>query len=412
MTSEIERNQEVYLGKIGCDLGLIELEVVFMILDYSGRDEAKFIERNIFLLNLKEFSGIPIDEKDEDDVKKIDDLLGSLCLKGYIEKENISSKIVLTEKAKEAVNKLARDAKFWKSFMPKRWRQVFFKRNKDEDHRNISYDEIKIIKELIGKTEISISYVLGTYKIEQDFLRLMEDQKRIEVFPVLGAIFKGQRFVEGLAESIYYLEKNKTEENLEEWLKNIEILFKSQRENISTEWRERYKAAYELVREFDSCPIGLSIDCKNVFKDDPDSLTRMRQLSLREKSLRINIKEGFGYSENAFDRYKRRVLNKLIIEFIQAKEIDNSNFVRLSGTKAEMIEFFENIKKEAKKMSKETGIIMESGKMGEVEVLPCRKEVVINIVAVAYTKREKIAVISFKILDEIIEDIKRYPEYQ
>ncbi len=402
MTSEDDRTEmEAYLAMIS-DLSLPELEALFMILNV-GREQ-KYIQRNIFASNLKEFSGITLlDEKKKDDLEKIDRFLNGLCQKGYVEKKDIAAKVVLTPKALKEIEQLTRNPKFWRSFSTKRWRRVVYKENK---HEGISYSEVSVIKELIRKDEIPATTLKDNHLIETRTLESLKNRDIISIDPIYGIVRRGTRFIEGLAESVRYIETRKTEESLDGWSEKIELLFNTQKQSVSRAWRERYLLAYNNAKEFDTCPLGLPPDCKDVFKKDRDSIIPTIQLSVREMNLRINIKKGFGYSD-----YTRHVFEGLVIELIQAKEIGNSEFIRINGTKQEMIKFFENIKAEAEKMSKETRISLESKRINEAEISSHKGEMAIHIAVLANTKREKISAISSDDLAKIIRNIKQYVEY-
>jgi hypothetical protein len=398
LTTEKDKHKEFELDIIGFNVNRLELELLFMILN----SEEKYIPRKDLLVNLKFFSGILIDEENRNDMKEIDDLLNGLCEKGYIEKENLSSEASLTPKAMNMMDRLTRNEKFWSSLSTKRWRQTIVKKNKYEG--SISFDEVQIIKELIYKEEISLKYVLNEYPIESKNLRIMEKQNRIYIDHEREFIRRNSRFIEGIAESVHYLEMNMTDEDLEEWLKQIDILFKTQNGNISKSWRQRYATAYDLVKEFDTCPVGLSGKCKYVFKKDWDNITPTKQLSIREMNLKINIKKGFGFVGD-----KRYSFEGLVIEFIQSKKIGSTDWISFNGSKQEMLEFFENIRKEAKKMSEESKIQLEPRSIGEAEIVSRQQNTIINIAVLAETRHEKISALSYDELNGIISTIQRYP---
>lgn len=399
--------QELYLKEIGCNLDPLQLEVLFMILDYASKEsKEKSIPRKFFIPNLRNFSGIPIDEKEPDDLKKMDDLLNILCTKGYIDQEEILDNVVLTEKATDMIEQLIKKPKFWRSFSPKRWRQVILKKNGRPKTEDISINETKIIRELIQKDKILISYVLKKYSVDLPELKTMEKRKRISVNHLKNSVRKGARFIEGLAESFRRIETTHDLARLEEWRNEVKTLFSAQEQDVSKLWEERYANAYILAKKTVTCPIGLPTDCINKFKDDTDNITPAKQLSIREMDLKINIKTGFGYVD---DKRTRHVFNTLVIEFIQRHEGDRSVPVRFSGIRSEMVELFENIKAEAKKMSEETKIKLEDGRKERVTVTSYREKIIINIEVLISTKSEKITAVFFNDLDRIIEDIKNCP---
>jgi hypothetical protein len=399
--------QERYLKEIGCDLKQAQLEVFFMIVDYTPEDrKEKSIPRNIFVPNLKNFSGIAINERDPDDLKKITDLLAGLCQKGYILQEKLLDEVVLTEKATDMIRKLTTNPQFWRSFSPKRWRQAFFEKNKNAIIENISIAETKLIRKLIQKDKILISSVLKDYSIYSEELDTMEKGKRISVNPGKNSIRKGIRFIEGLAESVHRIEMTHDMENLEKYKNEVEALFAAQEPDVSKLWREKYAAAYIQAKGFNTCPIGLPPGCKKIFKDDMDSITPIKQLSIREMKLKINIKKGFGYINHRRDRH---ILRGMVIEFIQERDEDGCETIRFSGTKPEMIELFEIIKTEAQKMKNKSGPNPEK-KLGEVNITSYKEKIIINIETLISVKREKISAIFIEDLDAIIENIKNCPE--
>lgn len=399
MTSENKSNIEAYLGQIGCELNFEELETVFMVL--NCRED--YVRRDIFMITLKEFSGMPLDEKKEADRKKAEDLLTSLERKGFIKKESYPDRIVLTEKALSAIGKLTRKTKFWMSFSAKRWRQVIVQKKK---HEGISYCEIKIIRELMDKEEVSGSFAVNNCFISSRDLLSMADRKRISVDERTYLIRRGLRFIEGVAEAVHYVESGKVKDNVSEWHKSLDALFSSLRSDSLRSWKARYEEAHALAREFDACPVGLPGECKDVFKEDMDSIIPLRQLSLRDLDLKINIKKGFGYRADV----TRHSFDGLIIEFILSGYKPMYDYIRIEGTKQKMLDLFTNIKNEIEKMSNAKGLKMEKARVGSFEVNGNGKDVMIDILILAQTRNDKIAAISHSELCAILEAIRQYPD--
>lgn len=391
--AENRKQQELYLKEIKCDLNLDELEALFTILN----SDEKFIQRDLFIITLKDFSGMLIDYEDENDLKRVDDLLKSLFRRDYIE-ENFSKNIVLTEKAASTIDQLTKNGKFWQSFSTKRWRRAILKKSKNE---NISRNETKIIKELIQKDEIQVRSVADKYFISPSSLRFMEKQRRISVDLDMDVIRRGSRFVEGLAEAVHFIETNETNENLDKWNAAIEDLFKTRRSKTSWAWRRRYRKTYDRLKELNVCPVDIPVNCEYTFKKDMDSIIEVRELSIRKMNLKIAIKRGFGYIGR-----KRYLFKGLVIEFIQAEGIGDSEWIHFNGTRQEMLEFFENIRSEAKKMSEETKIGLEVRKIGQAEVTLRDGEILVNIAALAKTGHENISAVSYEKICKIIRDIK------
>lgn len=376
-----------------------EMDYIFAIMN---NDSSNGIPRNLIARVINDFTG-----------KRTEAIILESLREKMVIIENDRREIKLTSEAITMIHNIA--VNNWDE-IPTRWRRVIYK---SSQIKNISNLELNIIEELLDSSKIIVEDIVPNYRHNIGKLLALQrigglEFKNLQTGKTASAV-RGVNFPERVAEMIYYKETHRDEISASKWREKMKEVFCYvgrfyEDLDVEKRWREKFNTAYEKAIESGVCPVGLPAGCEIAFKNDADGLTVKRRLS--NKDFGIIVEVGTPFFKWIGDDNKYRKTSKPIAEIRQTMADFYANNIIITGERNILIDILNETCKEIEKIyhaipirkAKQTSSLSEI--MDKIKIIKDQDWVSIEIPTLVVTKQEKIGIISYQKMKDILAQLQ------